>query len=197
MALDRRQRGSIEVLIELGASPNTISSFNKIPPLIFAITRGLTKIALFLLDHGADVHYIGSTRLFNPFDLACERGLPKVLFKILELTENNPLTCCEDHTHHLLYAVSSNSIDTVRVVMSMGIDIQEYGKRAEFRNDLAQMFPPLCALDFLEGLCELGFPMDGITDDGTTLLHKMCDRGTVFGLPLIQQYFQAYCDIIT
>lgn len=81
IAVHRRNYSVVEVLLDHGADPNTMS-MEGLTPLIIALAHGNTRLAMQLLDAGADIH---SSPRYSPLCIAAAAGQRECVLWLLTL----------------------------------------------------------------------------------------------------------------
>jgi ankyrin repeat protein len=117
----------VELLLSYGMDANPKAGCSDTTPLLRAITFKNWKIAISLLDHGADPNASGSDHL-TPLNLAAGiTGSADVVARLLERGAN-PNTVDKDGDAPLMEAARYGSIEVVKLLLDHGADVTTKGR---------------------------------------------------------------------
>jgi len=115
---------------------------NCMTPLMVAATLGYDEIALYLIEHGADVNLQSNCKKYTALHLAVLSNKPEMLIELLTKTSADPLI--EDGQGRtlldLIYAYNPNFVESFQVLLEnlqvhrMKIAGQEEGKATVARH---------------------------------------------------------------
>jgi ankyrin repeat protein len=111
---------TVKQLLNAGANPNEVNTYNLSTPLFIAQLHGKIEIVKYLLEAKADPDQACTTQGITPLILAVEDNNLDIAQYLLAKKANPNKTCVNDNLTPLFTAVSYNQVEMTRLLLSAG-----------------------------------------------------------------------------
>lgn len=160
----------VKLLLKNGADPN--ANINGYLPVCGALATRHQNIAIYMFDHGTNVHFInknGDTFLH----LACPIGGVK-LVNYLVRRGLNVNACGSDGNTPIFCSAETNNVEAAAALIKLGANIHVRNKGG--LTPLHWATDSYCT-DVAKLLISKGLSVNATDNDGQTLLHSVAERG--------------------